>query len=742
MSHSHSSHDHSCCAGRDEAAAAAADDGRYNLLPPDYQGTVYTCPMDPEVRQPTPGTCPICGMALEAEGLPPAEEDTSELDDMSRRFWVSLVFTLPLFTFAMAEMIPGLGLKTWLGEWLGYGMAQWLQLALAAPVVFWAGLPFLARGVQSLRTLNFNMFTLIMLGVLAAFFYSLLATAAPQLFPASMRSMFGRVGVYYEAAAVIVTLVLLGQVLELRARSATSGAIRALMDLAPARARRVEADVTGPLSSTLAARIVVAAEHSDGWRDFVTLDRTVVAPSLTWAPSDRVRITYVGEVTRFDAPFDRGIPAIAGDANAVPRHRFYGEPGDGLTRFRNTRHQVTGLIGLGGGWSVNAGAAYRTGTLAGFSSDHTILVQLDERVLRRQRRQRDYAVDDLSARAELAGEIGAHRVAIGLKGYHLAYRDKYLRVSPTAAAPYAIEVENPVYGQPKPTPRPFVDNRERRWAGTLYVQDMWSLGDRLTLLGGLRLDPYRQRLHNRLTGVTGVNKDAPVNGRFGGRFQLSEQVALHANWGESFLLNSGTDRRGNGFDPERGRGYEAGVTVRTARLDLGATWFDITKNGILTNDPTDPGFLAPVGTLTSRGVELDASLRLGERWQIVGNYAWTHARTDDATFATDRALNVPAHSGTLFAVGRFLDADARGASVSAGIGYVGRRAGAIDASGLVLPAYVKLKAAADYTLSATVSVRIEADNLLDERYAQSSYSPVWVYPGAPRSIRAVLRTRW
>jgi iron complex outermembrane receptor protein len=506
--------------------------------------------------------------------------------------------------------------------------------------------------------------------------------------------------------------------------------------------RRVEADVTGPLSSTLAARIVVAAEHSDGWRDFVTLDRTVVAPSLTWAPNDGVRITYVGEVTRFDAPFDRGIPAIAGDANAVPRDRFYGEPGDGLTRFRNTRHQLTGLLDLGSGWSVNAGAAYRTGTLAGFSSDHTILVQPDERVLRRQRRQRDYAVDDLSVRAEVAGEIGAHRVAIGLKGYHLAYRDKYLRVSPTAAAPYAIEVENPVYGQPRPTPRPFVDNRERRWAGTIYVQDMWSLSDRLTLLGGLRLDPYRQRLHNRLTGVTGVNKDAPVNGRIGARFRLSERVALHANWGESFLLNSGTDRHGNGFDPERGRGYEAGVTVRTDRLDLGATWFDITKNGILTNDPTDPGFLAPVGTLTSRGVELDASLRLSERWQVVGNYAWTHARTDDATFATDRALNVPEHSGTLFAVGRFLDADARGASVSAGIGYVGRRAGAIDASGLVLPAYLKLKAAADYAVSATVSVRIEADNLLDGRYAQSSYSPVWVYPGAPHSVRAVLRTSW
>jgi Cu+-exporting ATPase len=242
MTTSSSDHDHSCCAGRDEAAAAGADDGRYNLLPRGYDGTVYTCPMDPQVKQPGPGTCPICGMALEADGLPAAEEDTTELDDMRLRFWLSLVFTAPLFLFAMGEMIPGLGLRTWMGEWLGYGAGQWLQAALAAPVVFWAGAPFLARGALSLRTLNFNMFTLIMLGVLAAFFYSLTATVAPQFFPASMRNMFGRVGVYYEASAVIVTLVLLGQVLELRARAATSGAIRALMTLAPTTARRVETD--------------------------------------------------------------------------------------------------------------------------------------------------------------------------------------------------------------------------------------------------------------------------------------------------------------------------------------------------------------------------------------------------------------------------------------------------------------------------------------------------------------------
>ncbi|MBM3929442.1 MAG: TonB-dependent receptor, partial [Sphingomonadales bacterium] len=126
-------------------------------------------------------------------------------------------------------------------------------------------------------------------------------------------------------------------------------------------------------------------------------------------------------------------------------------------------------------------------------------------------------------------------------------------------------------------------------------------------------------------------------------------------------------------------------------------------------------------------------------WQIVANYAWTRARTDDATFATDRALNVPEHSGTLFVVGRFLDAEGRGASISGGASYVGDRAGAIDGSGLVLPAYVKAKAAIDYAISRRVAFRVEADNLFDARFAQSSYSPVWIYPGAPRTVRLSLR---
>ncbi|NML05618.1 TonB-dependent siderophore receptor [Sphingomonas sp. G-3-2-10] len=502
--------------------------------------------------------------------------------------------------------------------------------------------------------------------------------------------------------------------------------------------RRIELDATGPLSSTFAARLVVAAEDSDGWRDYVTLRRRVLAPSLSWTPSADLRLTYVGEFTEFDAPFDRGIPAIAGNANALPASRFYGEPGDGTTRFRNQRHQLTGLTSVGGGLTLNGGIAYRTGSLRGFSSDQSRLV--DGHTLWRQRRQRDFGVDDLSARVELAGQFGGHRASIGLKGYMLDYREGWMRRNPSAANPYAIDVYDPVYGGVSAPLLPFTNNREKRWAATLYLQDMWDLTERLTLTGGVRLDTYRQRIRNNRTGAVARTIDEPLNFRIGARYRIDDRFALHANWGESFLLNSGTGRDGLGFGPERGKGYELGATAAWPGIDIAITWFDIAKHDILTNDPVDPNFLAPVGSLTSRGIEFDAAIKLDDRWQIVANYAWTRARADDPGFASDVVLNVPEHAGTLFAVGRFHDAGGRGVSISAGGSYIGDRAGAIDGSGLILPAYFKAKAALEYAFSPRLGIRIEAENLFDARYAQSSYSPVWVFPGAPRKIRASLRS--
>jgi Cu+-exporting ATPase len=220
---------------------------------PAAKNVLYTCPMDPEIVQEGPGTCPICGMALEPMGAP-ADGPNHELIDFTRRMWVSAAAAVPLIALTMGPM-AGLPVREWLGE----RTAQFVELALAAPVVVWAAKPFFERGWSSLRTRNFNMWTLIMLGVGAAFLYSLVATLAPQLFPAALRAGDGTVPVYFEAAVVIIALVFVGQVLELRARERTGDAIKALINLAPKTARRINEDGSeydAPLENILAGDLL------------------------------------------------------------------------------------------------------------------------------------------------------------------------------------------------------------------------------------------------------------------------------------------------------------------------------------------------------------------------------------------------------------------------------------------------------------------------------------------------------
>ena len=233
---------------------------------PVAEGTIYTCPMHPEIRKVGPGSCPICGMALEPEIAGTEAGPNPELVDMTRRFWIGLVLSLPVVALEMGGHLTNLHML------LGKNLSNWIQFVLATPVVLWAGWPFFVRGWQSLVTRNLNMFTLIAMGTGVAWLYSVVAVLMPNLFPAAFRDTEGAVAVYFEAAAVITVLVLLGQVLELRAREATSGAIRALLDLAPKTARRVK---------------------DDGSDEEISLDTVQVGDRLRVRPGDKVPVDGV-----------------------------------------------------------------------------------------------------------------------------------------------------------------------------------------------------------------------------------------------------------------------------------------------------------------------------------------------------------------------------------------------------------------------------------------------------------------
>ncbi|MGO9358566.1 MAG: heavy metal translocating P-type ATPase [Xanthobacteraceae bacterium] len=272
-------------------------------------GAIFTCPMHPEIRQLGPGSCPICGMALEAETVTLDTGPDPELADMTRRFWIGLLLALPAVVLEMGEHLAGSHAL------LEQHLANWIELACATPVVFWAGWPFWVRGWQSLVTRHLNMFTLVAMGTGVAYGYSLIATLAPGVFPAAFRGHHGAVAVYFEAAAVITVLVLLGQVLELRARAATSGAIKALLGLAPATARLV--DQTG-------------ADRE------VALDSVMVGDLLRVRPGDKVPVD--GTLTEGRSALDESL--ITGESMPVAK-----EPGARV---------IAGTINQSGGFLMRA----------------------------------------------------------------------------------------------------------------------------------------------------------------------------------------------------------------------------------------------------------------------------------------------------------------------------------------------------------------------------------------------------
>jgi Cu+-exporting ATPase len=292
----HGGHDHHA-----HGPQSGAADGRYDSVPEDHDGAVYTCPMHPQVRQTHPGSCPICGMGLELESAAMADAGPNpELVDFTRRFWVGTVLTIPLLILTMAPFLGFSGVREAFGE----RTTLWIELGLGTPVVLWCGWPFLVRGWNSFRTMNLNMFSLIAMGVSAAWLFSVVAVLVPDIFPAGFRDAEGHVGVYFEAAAVIVTLVLLGQLMELRAREGTGKAIRALLDMAAKTARVI---------------------RPDGTEEEIPLEEVLVGDRLRVRPGDKVPVD--GVVVEGRSSIDESM--ISGEP--VPVEKVEGDAVTGAT---------------------------------------------------------------------------------------------------------------------------------------------------------------------------------------------------------------------------------------------------------------------------------------------------------------------------------------------------------------------------------------------------------------------------
>ncbi|CAG9171046.1 TonB-dependent siderophore receptor [Cupriavidus pampae] len=505
------------------------------------------------------------------------------------------------------------------------------------------------------------------------------------------------------------------------------------------------ADITGPLGENVAGRLIAVADHDGSSRDFINSQRYLLAPSITWAVGPNTIIEYTAEIQRYTVPLDRGVVAVNGQLGAVPRSRFLGEPNDGDIRLDSQSHQLTVEHQFSESWKGRVAMAYRGGSLEGFSTEATAL-QADGRTLTRQRRYRDFQSDDVSLQADVTGKFATgpirHELLLGIDTYRFSTSQVLLRRNPSAAAPYAIDIYSPVYGQTPPSLLPNTNTYERQTNVGFYTQDQMQLGERWRVLAGARFDVFNQSLDNRLrTTSTGQHQTA-VSPRIGVTYLASQNVALFANVSRSFRPNAGSDANGNAFSPERGRALEAGVRFDTTDRRTSATLavFDIHKRNVLTTDPLDPSFQIAAGEARSRGVELDVAGQITTHWRVTGNFAFTDAEiTQDSRLASGTPLaNVPRTSASLMAIYEDQAPIGQRYGVGGGVRYVGTRPGDTQDS-FSLPTYTLADLLAYWQYSKTVRVSLNVDNLFDRTYYANSYSSVWIAPGLGRAVRVGLR---
>ncbi|WP_174278966.1 TonB-dependent siderophore receptor [Sphingomonas bacterium] len=533
--------------------------------------------------------------------------------------------------------------------------------------------------------------------------------------------------------------------------------------------RRVEGDVNTRLAANLALRVTGAYDEGDSFRDTVHHRTYTVTPSVLWKLGSDTSLTYELEYLLQFIPLDRGVVSVAGRLGVVPRQRFLDEPGDGPIRTQALGHQLQLQHDFSAGWSVLLGASYRDTSLYGYATDAENAdarqkLFTDGQTLSRQRRLRDYDTGDTTVRGELSGRFATfgvdHRLQVGadwdwftLVQVVTRFRPPAVARQTTLAAGDAVNIFAPVYGT-LPATGAFISTRETDEEAGVYMQDLVALAPWLELRAGGRFDRYEQHLVDRLTNrVTRQDKTA-WNPQVGVSILPTRTLTLYASYGEGFRPNSGSDVTGAAFAPEQTRSGEVGAKLAAfgARLAGSLALFTMHRDNVLTADPVNSGFSLAIGRARSRGVEASVTGHLPGHVDAVLNYAYTDAVIARAALdpnfgfalrAGDPLINVPKNSASGLLIKSFQLGD-RQLSLGATVNYVGRRVGQTgyryaDGSQFTLPAYTIAGATASIDLVPRVRLAVDVTNLFDRAYYPSSYSRVWVTPGAPREAMERLR---
>ncbi|HCP63847.1 MAG TPA: TonB-dependent siderophore receptor [Hyphomonadaceae bacterium] len=528
---------------------------------------------------------------------------------------------------------------------------------------------------------------------------------------------------------------------------------------------RVDGDWTGPLSDAFAVRLNGFYEQSNSFRDTLETKRSGVFPSAQWRITPKTSLTYEGEITRQELPFDRGVVSLNNKLDVVPTSRFLGEPADGPLQADATGHQLQLQHDFDDSWSLLVGAGYRATDLQGFSTEAELATArqrlfVDGQTLSRQRRFRDYEAEHTVYRAEISGrfETGAleHRLLAGFDYDQFSNDQLFLRVrphsvagNPSAAAGNVINIFNPIYGQfPLPTPGPQTNRLDEQEAWGFYIQDQVKLSDRLHIRLGGRYDDFSADGLNRANNTSTSFSETKFSPQAGFVFEATDVITFYGTYGQGFRANSGTDFAGKAFAPEESESFELGSKITLLDGDLEATIavFSMTKTNIITADPVNAGFSLAIGDAESRGLEVDVTAELPGELDLRISYAYVDAQVAkdglDPNFAAlirkgDRLINVPEHTLSAL-VSKEYEVGGRELEIGGGVLFVGERLGE-TATAFELPAYTMLRLFATYDLTDDLELSAQVTNLADTDFYTNSFSRLWVAPGAPRNVTVALR---